>query len=210
MKHIFYFVLFAFISINIYSQNIHTNGATLTLLDGKSIKLDSYFYDYDKNYIGYSYQKNNGKLKESYRYFEEIYSIKTNYGKDSIIYSPFGTDAFSVEEMGKVVLGSQSAVNEYKPWWALATGFVVGGASMFIPNVYGKAIVPVAYVSGMYFAKPSKTNININALNDSDAELFITGYQSAGRKKILRNTLFGTIGGIIVSGLIYGGISLAN
>lgn len=174
----------------------------LNLLDGEQIKLDSYVFHTQENYIDYSFTKTNGKIKKSFADLNDVYSISLN-GKDSIIYEQILEDEFSVDEMSLIVIGRQYSLNEYKPWWAFASGMIIGCGSMFVPiDPTTKLLIPIAYTTAMAFVRPSDSYIRKKHENNMHDDLFVYGYKSTGRKKIFKNTTLGVLGGFFVSGAI--------
>ncbi len=197
MKHFFIFIaLFSIFSTG-FAQT------QLNLLDGRQIKLDSYVFHTHEGYMNYSTIKNNGKIKNSFSDLDDVYSISIN-GKDSVIYEQLIEEEFSVDEMSRIVIGRQFAKQEYNPWWAFAAGMVVGSGPLLLPINGGMAIwlLPVAYTAGMAFVRPSKSYVierHDYAVND---DLLVYGYRSTGRKKVLKNTALGVLGGVFASGIV--------
>ncbi len=202
MKKLLSLIIVLCISLSMFSQ------IKLSLLDGRQIKLESYVFHSADYYMDYSYAKSNGKIKNSYFDLEDVYSISIN-GVDSIIYAPFEEGEYAIAQMTQIVSGKQFVQKEYKPWWAYATGVIVGCGSMFIPmDPFTRLLIPIAFTAGMGFAKPTKSLIvrkHDFAVGD---EWFIYGYQNGGRKKIFKNTVIGTVGGIFIAGAIVGTMSL--
>lgn len=182
----------------------------LSLLDGSQINLESFVFHNDDYYLDYSFMKDNGKIKNTYSYYNDVFSININ-GVDSIIYMPVEEGEFSIPDMQQVVCGRQYAQMDYNPWWAYATGMIVGCGSMFIPmDATTKLVIPIAYTLGMAFVKPTKSYINKRYDLSFDNEMLIYGYKNAGRKKIFKNTVIGTIGGIFLAGAIVGTLSIID
>ena len=182
---------------------------TLSLLNGKKLTLESYVLHEKEKSIEYNYKKNNGKIKKSYSDFLDIYSLNDS-GSEKIFYFPEDEFSYSIEEMGKIVFGSQKATMEYKPWWAFVAGVAVGGSAFWIPSNYAKIIIPIGYIGGMAFVKPLKYNIYKRYPDFANDKSFIFGYQRTGRIKIIKNTTFGVISGIIISGITIGSLSLVK
>ena len=210
MKKITLLTLAIGVLINLYSQNIVEKPATMHLLDGKKIELKSFFIDKENSRVVYTYLRNDTKIKRNYKDFEDIYSMTIN-AADTIFYAPQTTEELPISEMAKVVNGSSFAVKEYNPWWAIATGVVVGGSSMFATgNNYINFSIPIVYITGMYFAKPCKSNVIKHYPDYSNDDLFIQGYRNAGNKKIFKKTFIGTIGGMAVSGIVLGIMGMSS
>ncbi|HOZ29887.1 MAG TPA: hypothetical protein PLL66_03130 [Bacteroidales bacterium] len=204
MKRLLLVILVVLISAQVFAQ------VRLSLLDGKQVNLESYVFHNDENYMDYSFLKDNGKLKKSYAYYNDVFSININ-GKDSIIYMPFEEGEFEVVDMQQVVCGRQYAVSDYKPWWAYLTGMVVGCGSMFIPmDATTRLVIPIAYTFGMAFVKPTESYIVKRYDFANGNEMLIYGYKNAGRKKIFKNTVIGTIGGVFLAGAIVGTLSFID
>lgn len=204
MKKLFFIVLASFIFTVAYSQ------VKLNLLDGNQIKLDSYVFHSHEGYMTYTFANEKGKIKNSYAELDNVYSININ-NNDSILYQPMLEGEFSLADMTQIVVGKQYSIQEYKPWWALASGLVVGCGSMFIPmNGTTKLMIPIAYNIGMAFVRPSDSYILKRHDDVAGNEMLLWGYKSTGRKKIFKNTVIGTIGGIFISGIIWGTLYIAD
>ncbi|MDD3860225.1 MAG: hypothetical protein PHW83_08495, partial [Bacteroidales bacterium] len=153
MKKFLIIILAIFSCIGVFSQ------VRLSLLDGSQINLESYVFHNDEYYLDYSFLKDNGKLKNTYAYYNDIFSISVN-GVDSIIYMPVEEGEFEIFDMQQVVYGRQYAQLDYNPWWAYVTGLVIGCGSMFIPmDATTRLVIPIAYTLGMAFVKPTQSYI---------------------------------------------------
>jgi hypothetical protein len=204
MKKLLIIILAIFSSIGVFSQ------VRLSLLDGSQIKLESYVFHHEENYMDYSFIKDNGKLKNTYAYYNDVFSINVN-GVDSIIYMPIEEGEFEIYDMQQVVYGRQYAQSDYNPWWAYVTGMIVGCGSMFIPmDATTRLVIPIAYTLGMAFVKPSESYIVKRYDDANNNEMLIYGYKNAGRKKIFKNTVIGTIGGVFLAGAIVGTLSIID
>ncbi len=194
------------LSLNLYSQ------INLSLLNGQQKTLDSYVFRSDDGveYVEFTFTKPNGKVKTSYIDCESIYSLSID-GKDSIFYYPMDNEEFSLEQMSRVVNARQLAIADYKPWLATVSGLIVGSASLFIPlDPFTRLLIPVGYAITMGFVKPPKSYVEKHYPQAVNDEWFVYGYQNVGRKKIFKNTLVGTLGGVFVSGVIVGTLYLVN
>ncbi|MCF0207072.1 MAG: hypothetical protein HUK15_06570, partial [Bacteroidales bacterium] len=119
---------------------------------------------------------------------------------------PTHEDEYSVEEMHDVVLGKQTAAQEFNAWWACASGFAVGAGSMLYFYGYRKQpmiglAIPIAYAVGFSFVRPTKSGIAKRHPEYKNNEYLCFGYQNKGRKKVVTNTLIGTLSGILVGAL---------
>ncbi|HOE38240.1 MAG TPA: hypothetical protein PLG05_03310 [Bacteroidales bacterium] len=206
MRLIILNVCLIILSLNLYSQ------INLSLLNGQQKTLDSYVFRSDEGveYMEFTFTKPNGKVKTSYIDCESVYSLSID-GKDSIFYYPIDHEEFSVEQMSVVVNARQLAIKEYKPWLATVGGLLIGSASMFIPlDPFTRLLIPVGYSVTMAFVKPPKSYVTNHYPQAADDEWFVYGYQNVGRKKIFKNTLIGTLGGVFVSGVVVGTLYLIN
>ncbi|MDD3860681.1 MAG: hypothetical protein PHW83_10810, partial [Bacteroidales bacterium] len=86
-----------------------------------------------------------------------------------------------------------------------------GCGSMFIPmDATTRLVIPIAYTLGMAFVKPTQSYI-VKRYDDANGnEMLIYGYKNAGRKKIFKNTVIGTIGGVFLAGAIVGTLSIID
>ena len=174
----------------------------LSLLDGTRYNVKDYtFFNDNSSSIEIKLEKNNGKLKTKYIDLNDIWAFG-----DSILYVPTQEGEYSVEDMRNVVLGKQTGKDEFKAWWACAGGFVVGAGSMFYFGAYKSQpilslAVPIVYATGISFVRPTKKGIMKRHPEYSDNEYFVYGYQNIGRRKIMINTIIGTLGGIVVGGV---------
>jgi len=175
----------------------------LNLLDGRQIKLESYVFHSDQGYMDYSYMNKKDKVKNTYAELDDVYSININ-GKDSVIYKQMFEEEYALDEMNRIVLARQYAHQEYNPWWAYATGMIVGCGSMFLPmNGMTKLVFPLVYTAGIAFASPTNSFIRKRHEIEVNDEMFVYGYKSTGRKKIFKNSTLGVLGGIFASGIIW-------
>jgi len=174
----------------------------LSLLDGTQLQIKEYtFFNDNGSSMEIKLEKKNGKIKTKFIDINDIWSIG-----DSVVYVPTQEGEFSVEDMRNTVLGKQIARDEFKPWWACASGFVVGAGSMFyLGGCKGRPIlslaVPIVYATGFSFIRPTKKGIMKRHPEYSDNEYFVYGYQNKGRRKIMMNTIIGTLSGIVVGGI---------
>ena len=171
----------------------------LSLLDGTQYNAKEYSFFVDNgSSMEIKLEKKNGKLKTKFIDLNEIWSVG-----DSILYIPTQEGEYSVEDMRNVVLGKQTSKNEFKAWWACAAGAVVGAGSILYIGAYkNRAIlsmaVPIAYATGISFTRPTKRGIIKRHPEYRDNEYFVYGYQNNGRRKIMINTIIGTLGGMAV------------
>ncbi|MDD2385598.1 MAG: hypothetical protein PHP52_02320 [Bacteroidales bacterium] len=198
MKNTFLFLVIILVS------SVTTNAQMqLNLLNGNQIKLESYVFHNHENYMDYSFINKKGKTKQSYADLNKVYSISLN-GKDTVLYQQIIEDEYTVDEMSRIVMARQYSLKEYKPWWAFASGMLVGCGSMFLPlNGTTKLLIPIIYTTGMAFVRPANSYIRKNHETEMYDDLFVYGYKSTGRKKIFKNTTLGVLGGIFVSGIVW-------
>ncbi|MBR5983613.1 MAG: hypothetical protein IK025_07840 [Bacteroidales bacterium] len=174
----------------------------LSLLDGTQYNVKEYsFFNDNGSSMEIKLEKKNGKIKTKFIDLNEIWSVG-----DSILYIPTQEGEFAVEDMRSVVLGKQTAKSEFNPWWAYAAGFVVGAGSVLYIGAYENRpilslAVPIAYATGISFTRPTKKGIMKRHPEYSDNEYFVYGYQNKGRRKIMMNTIIGTLGGITVGAI---------
>ena len=198
-------IIFLFISIFSFSQIEINPKVELSLLNGQKLTLNK-FTKVDKDAVlEYQYIKKNGKLKNGYSNYENIYMLSIN-GIDSVFYEPEDELSYNVAEMGDILLGMQTADKDYKQhWWAFAAGAVVAGGALWLPT-YGavKIVIPVAYFAGMIFVKPSKSYVYGKYPDFFGNKNFAYGFQREARKKILVSTSFGMLVGLSLSGAAWG------
>jgi len=174
----------------------------LNLLDGSNYLAKEYtFFNDGGSSIEIKLEKNNGKLKTKFVDINEIWSIG-----DSIIYVPTQEGEYTVNDMRNVVIGRQTAKSEFKAWWASVGGFAVGAGSMLYFGGYQKRpmlslAVPIVYATGISFTRPTKKGIIKRHPEYKENEYFVYGYQNKGRRKIMMNTIIGTLGGIVAGGI---------
>jgi len=198
MKNTFLFIFIVFASVSTSTAQIKLN-----LLNGSEIKLASYVFHNHEDYMDYSFINKKGKTKQSYVDIGNVYSISLN-GKDSILYQQVLDEEFTLDEMSRIVMARQYALKEYKPWWALASGMIVGCGTMFLPlNGTMKIMIPIIYTTGMAFVRPSNSYVRKQHEIEIHDDLFVYGYKSTGRKKIFKNTTLGVLGGIFISGIVW-------
>ena len=114
---------------------------------------------------------------------------------------------YSVDDMRYVVLGKQTAKNEFNAWWAYAGGFAVGAGSILYFGGYRNQpllslAIPIAYATGISFTRPTKRGIIKRYPEYRDNEYFVYGYKNRANRKIFTNTIIGTLGGMVVGGIV--------
>lgn len=196
MKHIISATIFLLISVITFSQT------KLSLLDGTQYDAKEYkFFNDNGSSMEIKLEKKNGKLKTKFIDINEIWSVG-----DSILYVPTQEGEYSVDAMQYVVTGKQVAKEEFKPWWAYVGGFAVGAGSMLYLGGYCNRpmlslAVPIVYATGISFTRPTKKGILKRHPEYQDNEYFVYGYKNTGRRKIMINTIIGTLGGMVVGGV---------
>ena len=169
---------------------------TIYELNGKQTSILKYQVDNDANVLFYQFQKNNGKTKTKSLGLNEVFSIKLEDGKENVFYNP-SSEEFNIGEMRTVLQGEYTAIKDYKPYWAFATGFAVGAGTMLVPaNTFYALSIPISLNIGFAFISPSEKYINKHYPNFEGDEFFIYGFKQSGKTKILKNTIFGTLVGI--------------
>lgn len=193
MKHIIFSIVLLLTCTIVFAQT------KLSLLDGTQYNAKEYtFFNDNGSSMQIKIEKKNGKLKSKFIDLNEIWSVG-----DSIIYIPTQEGEFSIEDMRNNVLGKQIAKSEFKAWWACAAGFVVGAGSVLYIGAYENRpmismAVPIVYATGISFTRPTKKGIIKRHPEYRDNEYFVYGYQTCGRRKIMINTIIGTLGGMAV------------
>lgn len=193
MKNIISIILLVLLCTTAFSQT------KLSLLDGTQYNVKQYtFFNDNGSSIEVKLEKKNDKLKTKFVDINDIWSIG-----DTIMYVPTQEGEFSVDEMSNVVLGKQIAKNEFKPWWSFAAGFAVGAGSVLYIGAYENRpilslAIPIVYATGFSFVRPTKKGIIKRHPEYQDNEYFVYGYQNKGRRKIMLNTIIGTLGGMVV------------
>lgn len=196
MRHTISITILLLISAITFSQT------KLSLLDGTQYNAKEYtFFNDNGSSMEIKLEKKNGKLKSKYIDINDIWSVG-----DSILYMPTQDGEYTVENMRDVVIGKQTAKNEFKPWWAYVGGFAVGAGSMLYLGGYCNRpmlslAVPIVYATGISFTRPTKKGILKRHPEYQDNEYFVYGYKNTGRRKIMINTIIGTLGGMVVGGV---------
>ena len=216
MKKIF-LIAFIFVSANgmLFSQD------SLLLLNGKILngKITAI------NDTGVVIKGKGLFNKHKYVYNDELFAVKSGL-TETIVYVPdsFGNESFSVEQMRWYIKGQQNARKNYHAPLATAGGFLAGSAGALL-GFWGMTTVPISYVflAGiktpecklteepneviMQLARQSgeysygKTNMNvINSVtypDESLRECYKYGYESAAKDKKIKNTVKGSVVGMI-------------
>lgn len=174
----------------------------LSLLDGTQYNVKEYsFFNDNGSSMEIKLEKKNGKLKTKFIDLNEIWAVG-----DSIMYIPTQEGEYSVEDMRSVVLGKQTAKSEFNAWWAYVAGFAVGAGSILYIGAYENRpiismAVPIVYATGISFTRPTKNGIKKRHPEYRDNEYFVYGYQNNSRRKIMLNTIIGTLGGMTVGAI---------
>ena len=118
---------------------------TLWLLNGKKITIGDYHINKgyeDEEILTYLCFK--GRTKEIE--LESIFMIINSENRENIFYKQDSLldNYFTIEQMHSYILGENSAINNYKPWWSTTTGFVIGASSSFLTPL-NKLIFPMLF-----------------------------------------------------------------
>ncbi len=191
MNKLFYLliVLFSFSSFA-KSQN------TMLLVTGK--KLDIGEFKLNKgDYISYKNQK--GKLKSIAK--QDVFSINSNTGKETLIYTPdlSDTSAFTIPQMRDYVTGAYDARSSYKTPWLTSAGFIIGGSSVGLTAAGMSAllipVLPVTYSAGVGIFKMKKEKLQFPD-NLKNNDYYTEGYLNRVNRKRENHAILGTIIGM--------------
>lgn len=182
-------MLFVFVNY-VKSQN------TMLLVTGKKILIGEFKIN-ESNYLSYKNQK--GKIKSIAK--QDVFSISSNTGKETIIYRQDLSDtaAFTVNQMRDFVTGAYDARTNYKTPWLTGTGFVLGGGSVGLSAAGMSAllipVLPVTYSAGVgiFKAKKEKLKLPDNLKNN---DYYTEGYLYRVNKKRINHAILGTIIGM--------------
>ncbi len=191
MNKLFYLliVLFSFSSFA-KSQN------TMLLVTGK--KLDIGEFKLNKSaYISYKNKK--GKLKSIAK--QDVFSIRSNTGKETLVYTPDLSDtaAFTVSQMRDYVTGAYDARTSYKTPWLTSAGFIIGGSSVGLTAAGMSAllipVLPVTYSAGVGIFKMKKEKLQLSD-NLKNNDYYTEGYLNRVNRKRENHAILGTIIGM--------------
>jgi hypothetical protein len=124
-----------------------------------------------------------------------IFSIVYPNGKEDIIFAPDSTITdLNVPQMKDYVKGEQDCRKYYKPKLATIGGLIVGGCAGYLGVFYGP-VLPAIYATFVTASSPpdvTKKSYADKALINND--YYAYGFETMGRKKKLKNAIYG--GGI--------------
>jgi len=174
----------------------------IRLLNGKTDVILQYSVDYDANMFYYQTEKSSGKLVTRSVLIEDVFSYTDSLNQEQIVYAPIDEEQMSVKDMDAYVQGSSFARTEYKPYLAMAGGFVLSGVSVFaFDNPIIGLSVPIVYSASMILVKPSRDEFLLRHPEYVDDETMLYGYQRSGKNKAITYGVIGSAGGAIL-GLI--------
>ncbi|MDA3911086.1 MAG: hypothetical protein PF448_07000 [Bacteroidales bacterium] len=209
MKFFMYSVFTALLILSVNILNAQTE-KQIRLLNGKTDVVLKYSVDYDANMFYYQTEKPTGKLVTRSVLLEDVFSYTDSLNELKIVYAPIDEEQMSVKDMDAYVQGSSFARTEYKPYLALAGGFIVSGVGVFIfDNPVVGLSFPIVYSASMALVKPSRDEFILRHPQYADDEAMLYGYQRSGKNKTVKYGVIGSAGGAII-GLIIKSILSEN
>ncbi len=191
-KNIYWFIIVLIFSFTANAQN------KMLLVTGKKIDIGSYKIG-ESDYLSYKNEK--GKTKSINK--QDIFSIKEENGKETVIYVPNAEDstAFTVEQMRDFVTGAYDARTNYKTPLITSVGLVVGGGSVGLTaagmSTLLVPVLPVVYTSGIGIFKAKKEKLKLPE-NLKTNEYYTAGYLQRVNRKRVNHAIIGTLIGIAV------------
>ena len=145
--------VFFLITGNVQAQD------TIVLLSGERVPAKSFQINEKENIISFVNKRGKDKFIE----LDYIFCVKQANGEEVLIYSDsvFEDDSITVDEMRDFVNGAITAMDTYKPYLELSTGFVVGAGSVVlfpylgIPAFYAP-VIPAGYSAVIGSLKPKE------------------------------------------------------
>jgi hypothetical protein len=182
----------------------------IRLLNGKTDVVLKYSVDYDANMFYYQTKKSSGKLVTRSVLLEDVFSYTDSLNQVKTVYAPIDEEQMSVKDMDAYVQGSSFARAEYKPYLAMAGGFVLSGVGVFVfDNPIVGLSVPIVFSASMALVKPSRDEFILRHPQYVDEETMLYGYQRSGKNKAIKYGVAGSAGGAII-GLILKSILSEN
>jgi hypothetical protein len=173
---------------------------TIILLSGEKVLVKSFQINEKENIISFV----NKRGKDKYIELDYIFCVRQASGEEVLIYSDsvFEDDSITVNEMRDFVYGAITANETYKPYFEIATGFVVGAGSVFlfpqvgIPPFYAP-IVPAAYSAVIGSMSPKEKCVIKRRPEAEGRPYYIKGYTEACQQKRVTGVVQGSIAGIV-------------
>jgi hypothetical protein len=201
------------IGILIFLFSINSNAQNdILFLNGEKINVGGYQISQDFNGDSIiSFQKKN-KIKEIL--IDDIFSVTDGNNNEIILYKKnieFGLE-LEVNEMKSFVIGSNYAIENYKSPVSTLSGFATGITAVVCPffnqsisvssfNITLIPALPIANAGGIFLLSknyPSDEKINQIYPDYANDNHFKEGYRNAAKNKKVKNSIFGSIGGILV------------
>lgn len=179
-------------------------------LDGDRIYTDTVVVDSSASKIYYAIKRGNS-VKTKFLDIDEVYSLQNREGDLRMFYAPETEDELSVDAMNTYLNAYRRGKHEHSAVWAMAGGFAVGTASMFVSkNPIFNPVIPLAYVGTISFIKPGKACVKRNYPEYAMDDNFMYGYQLAARRKNLNYAIIGSVEGVIIGAIIGGLLDYYN
>ncbi|MBN2669016.1 MAG: hypothetical protein JXR60_07290 [Bacteroidales bacterium] len=183
------------------AQETGTAKDTLWYLNGDYELISDFQFVEDGQILNYVNHK--GKHRDVEVYY--IYKIVKSDGSTKILYAPSMQeegDTLTVEEMGYFVNGGHKANTEYKAPLSTIEGFVVGAGSPFLVasvglNPFISIIIPAANTTVVGVTSPRERKIIERYPELSKQPTFVEGYRQSAKRKRTKNSIKGSIVGLV-------------
>jgi hypothetical protein len=156
----------------------------------------------ENGYIHYQYTKDKERQKVRSIASHKVFAIYTPLGKEVITFLPDTTDQdLSVVDMLSFTDGLAAGYSMTKYPIAFTAGLLISASSgAFLPMPVN-FLVPVLYPAVVGMTPIHNNKFQVIPQNKSDNELFLSGFENAGRQKRTKSAVVGSVGGF-VSGLL--------
>ena len=177
----------------------------IQLMNGKLMKV--VLTDSSGANIFFTIQKSNGKWVDNSLYKDQIFSVTSSDGKESILYrkNEIIGDDYSVEEMRYFIYGENDSNNGYNAKPTFLGGFAlgVGGAYGMQGGIIYPFLIPLGYTLSMQIPYIKIKPETITDHQYTYHEHYKIGYEKAARTKKTINALFGSLIGVAIGTTVY-------
>lgn len=152
-------------------------------------------------------QKNNGKWVDKNLYKDQVFSVISPVGNESILYrrNEIIGDNYSIEEMRYFIYGESDAIKGYnaKPTFLGGLAIGAGGAYGIQGGIIYPFLIPLCYTLSMQvpFIKVKAETIADHKYTFH--ETYKLGYEKTARTKKAMNALFGSLIGAAIGTTVY-------
>ena len=182
-----------------------TKVSQLQLMNGKLMQV--MLKDTSGANVYYTIQKKNGKWVSKSVYKDQVFSIVSSDGVESILYrkNDIIGDEFSQLEMRHFIYGERDALKGYNAKATFFGGMALGGVSAYVlkGGLIFPFLVPLGYTLTMQIPYIKIKPKTISDVRYTLVDTYILGYEKSARTRKTINALLGSLIGTAIGATIY-------